>query len=201
MRRTRTACCARRGERPCCAAETRDELPPSHFRPPRNSAEPTALGAAWEPDRRVCGCAVWSVPGPTRLGPSTPARFRSWGHSGHTRLELVLLTHKRHSPRHRVGSVGFSASQPSCQRAAGVCGPVMLSTHRRQQGFTFRFRHGPHATLADEAHCGKSGEEQQQLADDSKDGHDQSPSRQAELQSDERVCNGGCEHQASPYEA
>src|SRR5215468_4352301 len=64
MRRTRSACCARRGERPCCAAETRDELPPSHFRPPRNSAEPIALGAAWEPDRRVCGCAVWSVPGP-----------------------------------------------------------------------------------------------------------------------------------------
>src|SRR5215475_6525984 len=55
---------ARRGERPCCAVETRDELPPSHFRPPRNSAEPIALGAAWEPDRRVCGCAVWSVPGP-----------------------------------------------------------------------------------------------------------------------------------------
>src|SRR5215470_10374066 len=65
MRRTRSACCARRGERPCCAAETRDELPPSHFRPPRDSAEPIALGAAWEPDRRVCGCAVWSVPGPT----------------------------------------------------------------------------------------------------------------------------------------
>jgi hypothetical protein len=61
MRRTRSACCARRGERQCCAAESRDELPPSHFRPPGNSAEPIALGAALEPDRRVCGCAVWSV--------------------------------------------------------------------------------------------------------------------------------------------
>jgi hypothetical protein len=69
MRRTRSACCARRGERPCCAAETRDELPPPHFRHPRNSAEPIAPGAAWEPDRRVCGCAVWSVPGPRLKNP------------------------------------------------------------------------------------------------------------------------------------
>src|SRR5215813_13294532 len=103
MRRAHSACCARRGERPCCAAETRDELPPSHFGPPRNSAEPIALGAAWEPDRRVCGCAVWSVPGPDPAWAETPARFRSWGHSGHAaaRLELVLLTRTRLQPIQR----------------------------------------------------------------------------------------------------
>jgi len=69
------------------------------------------------------------------------------------------------------------------------------------QRVAFDRGHGAHAAPADEAHGGKSGQEDHHLADDAEDRHDHGPCRDAERERDECIHRRRDEHQARPDEA